>query len=53
MDNIRFIYLKKWAEDVAWEIMHIQEDGYPCNIKKIQSVILESMSSSKMWKNGK
>lgn len=51
---IGFIFLRDWAEDVAWDIIHESHDmSYPINVKKFQSIILESMSTANGWKSGK
>ena len=50
-----FKFLKDWAEDVAYEI-YVNETTLPFHrfyAKKIQSIILESMSPVNGWKNGK
>lgn len=54
---IAFKFLKDWAELVAIDIY--SNDESDCNwldvstVKKIQSIILESMSPAKVWKNAK
>jgi len=57
MDNAEFKFLRDWAEDVAWDIFEdIYEShemsSYPVNMPRLQSIILESMSPAKGWKNG-
>jgi hypothetical protein len=50
MDDATFIFLKRWADDVAWDMIHQSDDLYHSDGKKITSLILESMSPSKEWK---
>jgi hypothetical protein len=60
MDDAMFRFLKNWASCVADEIIGI--DDIDCSVQyeiwkknnlKIKSIILESMSPSNGWKNGK
>lgn len=51
MDNYEFIFLKKWAGDIAWDISFDENlIMQPQIIKKVKSIILESMSPAKGWK---
>jgi hypothetical protein len=54
MNDAEFNFFKLWSHDVAWDIAHKEETSFaPIYVKKIQSIILESMSPSKGWKNSK
>jgi hypothetical protein len=53
-----FLALKEWASNVSYQILSNSDflpttyvNGY--DAKKVQSIILESMSPSKGWKNSK
>lgn len=50
MDDATFIFLKRWADDVAWDMTYYDNDLCHSDYKKITSLILESMSPSKEWK---
>lgn len=68
IDNATLIYLKKWASELAFEIyqanlpeFYIDKHDDQGTIlvlsgsgqNKMKSIILESMSTSKVWKNAK
>jgi len=55
MDDVEFKFLRDWADDVAWDIIYSSENTLDCYAifrQKITSIILESMSPAKVWKNG-